>query len=164
MRLLLSSRLYKYTKDNWKSFPNMMQQYHRDLKKKLDGSCWAISYLKQKKCVVSKQQSRISVFHVYFIVYSWIYSYHFGTVRITSNSIHCIIVKSFTIHQTEAVTQMRSVKKVFLKISQNSQENTCARVYFSIKLQVFFLYRTSLVAAYDQNISWQWLKLFIEKI
>ena len=28
-----------------------------------------------------------------------------------------------------------SIKKVFLKISQNSQENTCARVSFSIKLQ-----------------------------
>ena len=28
-----------------------------------------------------------------------------------------------------------SVKKVFLKISQNSQENTCARVSFLIKLQ-----------------------------
>ena len=26
-------------------------------------------------------------------------------------------------------------KKVFLKIPQNSQENTCARVSFSIKLQ-----------------------------
>ena len=29
-----------------------------------------------------------------------------------------------------------SVKKVFLKISQNSQENTCDRVSFLIKLQV----------------------------
>ena len=30
----------------------------------------------------------------------------------------------------EAVAQMCSVKKVFLKISQNSQGNTCARVLF----------------------------------
>ena len=29
-----------------------------------------------------------------------------------------------------------SVKKVFLEISQNSQENTCARVSFLMKLQV----------------------------
>ena len=29
---------------------------------------------------------------------------------------------------TEAVVQRCSIKKVFLKISQNSQENTCARV------------------------------------
>ena len=31
-----------------------------------------------------------------------------------------------------------SVKKVFLETSQNSQENTCARASFLIKLQVFF--------------------------
>ena len=30
---------------------------------------------------------------------------------------------------------MRSIKKVLLDISQNSQENTCARVSFLIKLQ-----------------------------
>ena len=31
---------------------------------------------------------------------------------------------------TEAVVQRCSVKKVFLKISQNSQENICARISF----------------------------------
>ena len=36
---------------------------------------------------------------------------------------------------TEAVVRRCSVKVVFLKISQNSQENTCARVSFLIKLQ-----------------------------
>ena len=35
----------------------------------------------------------------------------------------------------EAVVQRCSVKKVFLEISQNSQENTFARVSFLIKLQ-----------------------------
>ena len=35
----------------------------------------------------------------------------------------------------EAVVQMCSVKNVFLEISQNSQENTCARVSFLTKLQ-----------------------------
>ena len=35
----------------------------------------------------------------------------------------------------EAVVQRCSVKKVFMGISQNSQENTCARVSFLIKLQ-----------------------------
>ena len=35
----------------------------------------------------------------------------------------------------EAVAQRCSVKKVFLEIAQNSQENTCARVSFLIKLQ-----------------------------
>ena len=41
---------------------------------------------------------------------------------------------------SEAVAQRCSVKKVFLEISQNSQENTCARVYFLIKLQTWGLY------------------------
>ena len=35
----------------------------------------------------------------------------------------------------EAVAGTCSLKKVFLEISQNSQENTCARVSFLIKLQ-----------------------------
>ena len=35
---------------------------------------------------------------------------------------------------TEAVALKCSVKKVFLEIAQNSQENTCARIRFSIKL------------------------------
>ena len=36
---------------------------------------------------------------------------------------------------TEAVAQRCPVKKMFLEISQNSQENTCARVSFLIRLQ-----------------------------
>ena len=35
----------------------------------------------------------------------------------------------------EAAAQMCSVKRVFLEISQNSQENTYARVFFLINLQ-----------------------------
>ena len=37
--------------------------------------------------------------------------------------------------QIEAVTRRCCVKKVLMKISQNLQENTCARVSFLIKLQ-----------------------------
>ena len=37
---------------------------------------------------------------------------------------------------TEAVAQRCSVKKVFLEISENSQENTCARASLLIKLRV----------------------------
>ena len=37
----------------------------------------------------------------------------------------------------EAVVRMYSVKKVFLEISQHSQENTYARASFLIKLQLF---------------------------
>ena len=35
----------------------------------------------------------------------------------------------------EAVAQRCFLKKVFLEISQNPQENTCARISFLIKLQ-----------------------------
>ena len=37
--------------------------------------------------------------------------------------------------KTEAVVRGCSVKKLFLEISQNSQEDTCARVSFLINLQ-----------------------------
>ena len=37
--------------------------------------------------------------------------------------------------KTEAVIRRCSIKKVFLEIFQNSQENTCVRVSFLIKLQ-----------------------------
>ena len=38
----------------------------------------------------------------------------------------------------EAVAQKCFVKKMFLEISQNSEESTCARVSFLIKLQAGF--------------------------
>ena len=40
-------------------------------------------------------------------------------------------------YESEVVAQRCSVKKVLLEILQNSQENTCARVSFLIKLQAF---------------------------
>ena len=49
----------------------------------------------------------------------------------------------------EAVARRCSVKKVFLEMSQNSQENTCARASFYNKvagLRPSYFYRTSLVA------------------
>ena len=39
-------------------------------------------------------------------------------------------------YDSEPAAQRCSVKKVFLKVSQNSQENTCARVSFLTKMQV----------------------------
>ena len=40
---------------------------------------------------------------------------------------------------SEAVVQRCSLKNVLLEISQNSQENTCVRVSFLIKLQALGL-------------------------
>ena len=54
--------------------------------------------------------------------------------------VHCFaeeingLVYIWTDH-SEAVAQRCSVKKMFLQLLQNSQENTCARVSFLIKLQ-----------------------------
>ena len=49
----------------------------------------------------------------------------------------------------EAIAQRCSVQKVFLEISQNSLEHTCARVSFLIKFLIknTFSYRTPLVGA-----------------
>ena len=40
------------------------------------------------------------------------------------------IIRKALMMAAEAVVRMCSVKKVFLEISQNSQENTCARASF----------------------------------
>ena len=47
----------------------------------------------------------------------------------------CIAIKVFELELKEAVAKSCSVKKVLLEVSQKSQENTCARVSFLIKLQ-----------------------------
>ena len=47
---------------------------------------------------------------------------------------------------------MCSVKNVFLEISQNSQENTCARDFFKIKLQAFSIHiKTDQRGLYHKN-------------
>ena len=53
-------------------------------------------------------------------------------VCILQNTIH---VKGKTIHILEAVFWRCSTKQVFLKISENSQENTGAKLHFKINLQ-----------------------------
>ena len=50
-------------------------------------------------------------------------------------------MKIFHSENLEAVVQRCSVKKAFLEISQNSQENTCAKVSFLINLQALGLQR-----------------------
>ena len=58
--------------------------------------------------------------------------------------------------------QKCSVRKVFLKISQNSQENTCARVSFLIKLQVSGLQVFNFIKkkTLAQVFSWEFCKVF----
>ena len=57
---------------------------------------------------------------------------------------------------TEVVVRRCSIKKVFLEISQNSQENSCARNYFLIKLQAKawnFIKKESLTQMFSCEIS-----------
>ena len=57
---------------------------------------------------------------------------------------------------TEVVARRCSIKKVFLEISQNSQENTCARNHFLIKLQAKawnFIKKESLTQMFSCEIS-----------
>ena len=63
-------------------------------------------------------------------------AYHFYKVTSLVFSSRIITAKKL-LHITvrEAVVRRCSVEKVFLESSQNSQENTCARVSFLIKLQ-----------------------------
>ena len=66
----------------------------------------------------------------------------FSSVYFWSLNLGKVITTNFRIRHlnaeyTKAVVRMCFTKKVFLNISQNTQENTCARVYFLIKL--FFM-------------------------
>ena len=54
----------------------------------------------------------------------------------SAKSIQCCVYQDGKTLHTEAAAQTCSVKNVFLEISQNSKENTCAAVSFLIKLQV----------------------------
>ena len=55
---------------------------------------------------------------------------------------HLLVSLSITLNVWEAVVQRNSVKKMFLEISKNSQENTCVGVSFLIKLEAL-VYRKS---------------------
>ena len=60
------------------------------------------------------------------------------------------------IMMTEVVVRRCSIKKVFLETSQNSQENSCARNYFLIKLQAKawnFIKKESLTQMFSCEIS-----------
>ena len=64
------------------------------------------------------------------------------TDHVTRYAVSCVVrskkkqvLLEKIIKHSEAATRGVLCKKVFLEISQNSQENTCARVSFLIKLQ-----------------------------
>ena len=73
---------------------------------------------------------------------------------------HCL---ADPIDITEAVTRGRSAKKVFLKMSPNSQGNTCVRVSFLIKLQALGL-QLYLKRDSSTSVSLQILRSFSEHL
>ena len=93
------------------------------------------NWLKIKKMVPFLQEPNFCSFKCSLIFWS------------SSNEflINCFLIKPHVLHKrflrrslflnSKVVAQRYSVKKLFLKFSQNSQENACARVSFLIKLQ-----------------------------
>ena len=59
------------------------------------------------------------------------------------------VLLEFQHDHSEAVVRRCSVKKVFLEISQNSQENACFRDSFLIKLQANFIKKESLAQVFS---------------
>ena len=69
-----------------------------------------------------------------FILWKTALKFTYSTVEyFVSHEVTC--KRSPATLSSEAVVQKCSVNKIFLEISQNSQENTCNRVSFLIKLQ-----------------------------
>ena len=72
---------------------------------------------------------------------SWYLNFHSGVrhfILKIFNDFFILILPSLkvsSIEETEAATGGVLYEKVLLEISQHLQENTCARVYFIIKLQ-----------------------------
>ena len=69
-------------------------------------------------CTMNKSTTKVFVFFLPFSTLHMLYSSNVDK----------------QMENKEAVVQSCSVKKVFLEISQKSQENTCARVSFLTKL------------------------------
>ena len=65
-----------------------------------------------------------------FAIFSEKMNKKFGLILFKKNSQHQLDLCK-TNFDTEPVSRRCSVKKVFLELSQNSQENTCASLFFN---------------------------------
>ena len=61
------------------------------------------------------------------------------------------LIKYGKLRRSDAVAQRCSVKNVFLEILQNSQENTCTRVSFLIKLHALRNFQEHLFLQYTSG-------------
>ena len=98
---------------------------------------WTLTYLSRQFLVSPVFKSLIFLFllslFIKFIVFIFLLTHNEYLRRIFNPQLIDLTWK------TEAVFRRCSVKKLFLKISQNSQKNTCARASFLIKLQAWVL-------------------------
>ena len=65
----------------------------------------------------------------FFCIVRWIFTWEYF------RTFYCVKIKPTYYYSTEAVVRRCSVKKMFLEILQNLQENTCTGVSCLIKLQ-----------------------------
>ena len=78
--------------------------------------------------------------------------FEFDLDNLSDNQQHNIYATYLIFYYSEAVVWRCSVEKVFLEISQNSQESTCVRVSFLIKLQALacnFIKKETLVLVFS---------------
>ena len=104
--------------------------------KRLVRKYWVIQWLKYLPvhhiCIVT----RLCIYFFCFCKILKVFA-HFSNILLSQFILGILIVNYWSTPFLEVVVQRCSVKKVFLEISQNSQENTCARVSFLIKLQAY---------------------------
>ena len=86
------------------------------------------------KCALSGSLLTLDFIIFYQNTMNLVNKCHEYNINVYSISVYSINFNIIYMILTEAVVQRRSVKKVFLKILQNSQESTCAKVSFLIKL------------------------------
>ena len=92
---------------------------------------------------------KISFSNVYSRLFIYIYKYELLTSTSMFNVRKTQEYINLRLKRKETVARRCSVKKVFLEISQNSQENTCASACSFIKNT--FSYRTPLMAASEHS-------------
>ena len=93
---------------------------------------------KNFKLVIFLGWNCLAFLNLSFVCYSWMLFGLILSLYVKANSIQWVRSRARLVtkrqEKTEAVSQSCSVKKLFIEISQNSQENTFARVSFLLKL------------------------------
>ena len=92
---------------------------------------------KQLNLKIQRSCDHVVSYNTYISSPTWLYPFY--SIFLSYWLIQQMIRKT-KIFISEVVAQRCFVIKVFLEISQNSQENTCARVSFLIKLQALNLW------------------------